>query len=147
MANYYGKTRSNYFRVTDPERLSAIIGDTKTGEDDLELWNEELNNETWYAFGGYSTIIGLKPPCDDGDDDEYDDEPDFASFERALQEILHPEDAIIITEIGNEKLRYLTAYSIIITKDEIASVGLAEHAVQKAVDMLNNPEYRARMDY
>lgn len=150
MANYYGMTRSNYFRVTDPERLEKIIAATCMDEDSLELWTRESENGPLYAFGGYGSIYGLKPSfnheTDDGSEDDNND-PDFDIFEAELQRIVAPNDAIIITEIGYEKLRYLTAYSIIITAKDSDCAELRDDSIRIAQKLLGNRDWITQMEY
>lgn len=152
MANYYGYTRTNHFSVTDPEKLKDIVDRIRWSEGDSPFFSEENGK---YCFGAYDTIIGLSIKKDraaqavDAEDDAYDEdeERDVDKVYDALQEIVAADDAIIITEVGYEKLRYLTAYSIIITKNDIASVDLGETAVQRAADILGNPNYQTLMEY
>lgn len=152
MANYYGYTRTNHFSVTDPEKLKDIVDRIRWSEGDSPFFSEENGK---YCFGAYDTIMGLSMKKDraaqavDAEDDAYDEdeERDVDKVYYALQEIVAPDDAIIITEIGYEKLRYLTAYSIIITESDVASVDLGETAVQRAADILGNPDYQTRMEY
>lgn len=155
MANYYGMTRSNYFRVTDPDRLRKIIAATSTDEDSLELWTREDENGPQYAFGCYSSIIGLRASFDqdendrseNDDDDPYYDDPDFDAFAEELRKIVAPDDAIIITEIGYEKLRYLNAYSVVITAKSTECVELRESCIDTAQRLLGNPNWDTRMEY
>ena len=73
MANYISFTRSNYFRVTDPEAFEKIINCVITDGDSLELWERTENGTTYYAFGAYSSICGLRHEAEDvDDDDEFD---------------------------------------------------------------------------
>lgn len=152
MANYHGFTRSNYFRVTDVDRLKLIINSTYCGEDTLSLFQRTIGDETYYGFGCYDSISGL---CENWEQldaysppDEFDDDdPSFELFIEELSEILHPEDAIIITEVGHEKLRYLEAYSVIITRNDVVSVDLRKASLQKARKMLQNPDWNTVMEY
>lgn len=149
MANYYGMTRSNYFHVTDAERLKAIISATHCDEDHLEVWSktDEQGNEM-YAFGGYSSIIGL-PASFTNEQEEEDEDFDvmYDALVDELQKILVDGDAIIITEIGNEKLRYFNAYAYIITKHDCEFVELRNHSIETACRMLGNPKWDTRMEY
>lgn len=149
MANYYGVTRTNYFRVTDAERLKKIIDSAHLGEDTLELFERKADDEIYYGFGCYDSIEGLYPNWERADeyDEPEDGEPSFELFEEELQKILNPCDAIIITEVGHEKLRYLTAYSCIITADGVSTVSLADAAIQKAQGLLSNPNWDTAMEY
>lgn len=153
MANYQGFTRTNYFRVTDAKRLKDIIAHTAVGEDRLELFTRQIGDETFYGFGCYDSISGLYPnwdtPADAASADEDDEDADayFDLFEAELQKILAEDDAIIITEVGYEKLRYLTAYACVITKSSSACVGLQEAAVDKAKELLRNPGWDTTSEY
>lgn len=139
MANYEATTRTNYFRVTDSSRLEAILNNTASEAGAPELWTMEKDGETLYAFGVYALIDGLL--CENEDDCSYD------LFIDELQKIVAPGDAIIITEIGHEKLRYISADAIIITADKVACVDLIETAFDEALKALGNPDYSTRMDY
>ena len=144
MANYISFTRSNYFRVTDPEAFKKIINCVITDEDGLELWERTENGTTYYGFGAYSSICGLRHEAEDADNN---DEFEVEAVYEALSEVVASDDAIIITEIGYEKLRYLTAYAAIITRTEVEFVELRSDALDTAQRMLRNPEYNPRMDY
>ena len=144
MANYIGFTRSNYFRVTDPEAFKKIINCVITDEDSLELWERTENGMTYYGFGAYSSISGLRHEAEDSDND---DEFEVEAVYDALAKVIAPDDAIIITEIGYEKLRYLTAYAVVITRTEAEFVELRSAALETAQRMLRSPEYDPCMDY
>ena len=142
MANYISFTRSNYFRVTDPEAFKKIINCVITDEDSLELWERTENGMTYYAFGAYSSICGLRHEAEDADNDgEFEAE---AVYE-ALSKVVAPDDAIIITEIGYEKLRYLTAYAVVITREKTELVELRETSIDVACSLLGNPNFDTRM--
>ena len=144
MANYYGFTRTNHFSVTDPEKLTQIVNRIRWDEGELIFLAEEDGR---FCFGAYSAICGLVKPAEEADsgcdDDEYEPESVYA----ALQEIVAPDDAIIITEVGFEKLRYLTAYAMVITRDGANCVELRGEALNKAQAMLHNPQYATKMEY
>lgn len=144
MANYIGFTRSNYFRVTDPEAFKKIINCVITDEDSLELWEHTENGMTYYGFGAYSSICGLRHEAEDADND---DEFEVEAVYDALSKVVAPDDAIIITEIGYEKLRYLMAYAVVITRTEVEFVELRSAALETAQRMLRSPEYDPCMDY
>lgn len=143
MAYYAGFTRSNYFRVTDPDAFKKIMDAVLTDEDGLELWERTENGITCYAFGAYSSICGLRSEDEDDDGDEFEAE---AVYE-ALTEVVAPDDAIIITEIGYEKLRYLTAYAVVVTRTEVEWVDLRSNALETARRLLRNPEFNPCMEY
>ena len=150
MANYYGMTRTNYFHVNNPEALRELIKKVVGDENDIELWEDKDKfGKPIFAFGGYASIEGIHPidnknndaDQDDEDDDNYNyDEPDYDLFVSELQKLIVDGEAIIITEVGAEKLRYLTAYSVVITKNDAQNVDLERQAIKKAGEMLGNPE-------
>ena len=157
MANYESCTRTNYFAVTDEGKLKNIVAHIKWGGGELDFLDKE--NGKW-GFGGYGSISGLyfndvefndDDDCDDGyeEEDEWEEYDEWApdAVYEALQEVVSPDDAIIITEIGYENLRHLNAHSIIITRDSIDIIELRASALSKACEMLNNPEYDTQMDY
>lgn len=152
MANYYGHTRTNYFRVTDAGRLKQIIDSARSGEDTISLFQHPIVDEIYYGFGCHDSISGLcenweQPNACNNTDELDDDEPSFDLFIEELSEILHPDDAIIITEIGYEKLRYLIAWSVVITRNDSFYIDLRSASLQKARDMLQNPGWNTAMEY
>ena len=60
----------------------------------------------YYGFGAYSSICGLRHEAEDADNG---DEFEVEAVYEALSKVVAPDDAIIITEIGYEKLRYIVA--------------------------------------
>lgn len=133
MANYMGFTRTNCFRVTDAERLKEIVDKIIWDEDGLGFFNEE-NGE--FSFGAYGSICGLST---DNEDDAFESDVVY----HALQDIVASDSAIIITEIGYEKLRYLVGYAIVITKNGIEHVDIWDEADVKARDLLG-ADYKGR---
>lgn len=144
MANYISFTRSNYFRVTDPEAFKKIISCIITDEDSLELWERTENGTTYYGFGAYSSICGLRHEAGDIDND---DEFEIEAVYEALTKVVAPDDAIIITEIGYEKLRYLVAYAVVIICEKTELVELREASIDAACSLLGNPNFDTRMEY
>jgi len=137
MANYISFVRTNYFAVNDECKFREIISSC-FAEDKITIF--ETDGE--FGFGCYGGIYGISR-------DENDDctEPDADGFHAALQGIIPEDEAIIITEIGYEKLRYFVASSIIITKTEIRSIDLRDKALEIARGMLANQSFSTQMDY
>ena len=115
-----------------------------TDEDSLELWERTENGMTYYAFGAYSSICGLRHEAEDADNDG---EFEVEAVYEALSKVVAPDDAIIITEIGYEKLRYLTAYVVVITREKTELVELREASIDVACILLGNPNFDTRMEY
>ena len=137
MSEYGAACRTNWFRVTDPERLRRIIARAETLQGNpIMLWkSKDKQQRDVYAFGCYGTIDVYEYDTDDDDDYEY------SSFIADLSEILPDDEAIVISEIENEKLQYLVAYTIVVTKYEIRTVDLFNTSVQEAEEMLCDTKY------
>lgn len=140
MANYECTTRTNYFRVKDETAFRDLMSRIYGSEDTIELWEADDNGSPLFAFGCYGGISGLKAE----DDDENDD---FDSVIDELQKCVANDDAIIIFEVGNEKLRYLTGLATIITSTEVKIMELTDMACQSAVDLLGNPNWKTNTCY
>ena len=150
MATYNGFTRTNYFSVTDEDMLRDIVDRIVWDNDDGFF--EDRGGK--FAFGSYGSICGLRKAESENDsdsdeayDDDCDDECEADAVYEALQSIMAPDDAIIITEIGYEKLRYLVGYAVVITSKAIETVELRTDAVNTARKLLNNPTFNPAMEY
>ena len=151
MANYYCKTRTNYFSVTDLEKFKQIIASC-IGEEEIVIIDEEQEDGSIkYGFYCEGSVEGL-PEKEDGTDntedfDEYDYDYNYDAFCEALQQILPDNDVIIITEVGSEKMRYLTGLCSVITRNEYKCINITDEAVKLARILLNNPAFTTQMDY
>lgn len=94
------------------------------------------------AAGG---ICGLMQ--DEYDDDDYDQETDYDAFIDGLQKCVADDDAIIIFESGNEKLRYLVGQAEVITTDDYCVCNIQATACGLASEMMNNPTWKTRCAY
>lgn len=138
MANYSGITRTNYFRVTDEEKYKEII-DKIDCECGLSFWEKtDEKGVKRHGFGGYGSLYSYD---EETGDDMLDD------VLESLTEVLPEDEAIIITEIGNEKLRYLVGQSIVITRSMIQFVDLRSVTMATARSMLENPDFVTQLDY
>lgn len=144
MANYYGCTRTNYFKVTDEDALVKLI--EKCASDDpvgVSLWTNEAEDGTkLYGFGCYGDIEGIG----DGEDEDFPDY-DYDAFVNELQALLPEGEAVIITHVGHEKLRYLGGNVTVITKDRVEYRYLARVGLDTAREMLDNPEWGTKNEY
>lgn len=144
MANYYGNTRTNYFRVTDEEKFKNILSKCNVSDDELETWERNVDGNKYFAFGGYGSLICYKDSEAEDDDLELDD---IEIIYEKLSTVVHPEDAIIITEIGNEKLRYLIGASVIITCNAVEYIDIHDESIKAARKLLNNDRYNSIISY
>ena len=137
MANYECVSRTNYFHVKDAELFRTFM-DTVIA-DDLHLWEEKDNNSnTVFAFGCEGTIYGI--PDENGDSS-------LDLFFEELQKYIADNDAAILTEAGHEKLRYVTGYATIVTQTDMQTIGIEPFSLEKAKEMLENPDFETKTDY
>ncbi len=141
MANYNATIRTNYFSVTDSEKFQEIVSSC-SAEDNIEIFFTE-DGSGKVGFGSYGCISGIPV----GEDENDDNEVSLDAFYDALQGILVEGDAIIITEVGYEKLRYLIGSCTVITRNEIQYIDVRSKAVELAGALLNNKSFSTRMDY
>ena len=102
MANWYGTSRSNYFKVKD--------------EDAFREWAESRDLEVFETTQG----LGIAPSfmSEDGSWPSYDYDEDYEiDFQAELIEHLAEGQVAILMTIGAEKLRYLTGYSVALAWD------------------------------
>lgn len=112
MANYYATTRSNYFRVLDPDTFKTWCNDRS-----LEVWDKDIAGDTFYAISA-DTGDSSGWPSQTLETDENGDE-DFVDidFDGELAEQLDPRDIAVLMEVGYEKLRYLVGVAVAIHPD------------------------------
>ena len=147
MSNYYGKTRTNYFSVTDENALRDIISCVRGSEDTVELHMEQaINGEKKFMFLCGSDILGF-PETDENGEVYEDCDYSFDDFTAALQKILPENEAIIITEVGSEKMRYLSGYVTVITRNEIRHENLRNIGIRIARRLLNNDSWETKNEY
>lgn len=136
MANYYATIRTNYFRVTDEEKYEWLFSGL-CGECEVLDFTFEKDGVIWHGFGSYSSIGWINPDTEDAD-------YDFDEFCTLLSEIMPEDEAFIYTEVGNEKLRYISGFSVIVTKKDIQVIDLISRSIDKAREMLGNPEWKTK---
>ena len=157
MSSYEGITRTNYFSVTDPEKLRDIVSRIwweDSGK--LDIFKDEnvdgffAEQDGKYAFGAFDYTAGLIPDSlankSIQEIEDAIDEWDAGDVFTLLQEIVSPGDVIIITEIGNESLRRFVGTSALISHDAIHVVDLEESTLIEAADMLGNSNFETIME-
>ncbi len=139
MANYCCVTRTNYFRVKDEVAFRAFMERVYCGEDEIQLWEKRATDETLlFGFGCYGGISGVRNSQDEDDDNT---DSAYDEFLGGLQSCIDENDAVIIMEVGNEKLRYLGGLVTIVTFNDIQTFDMTNWAVKKARVMLDNSGY------
>ncbi len=142
MANYECATRTNYFHVKDAERFKAFMQNVCGSEDEVDLWErQDAGGNTVFGFGCYGGIAGLKNSDGEIDDDSFD------NFIAELQKHIADDDAVILLEAGNERLRYVTGGATVITGKECLYLDAESLAVQKAREQLENPDWATQCVY
>lgn len=142
--NYTCARRTNYFRVTDEEKYATLMSKIRGDHNTLCLWNRTEDGITFHAFGCDSTM-SYYPDNEDDTEGEYPDEWD--EFTEELSKLLPEDEAVIILEVGKEKLRYLSGYAEIITKHGSEFVDLTTVAIERACKLLGNDSWSTRIDY
>lgn len=142
MANYYSFTRTNYFAVKDEEKLRQIIDSCQSTEERLSIWKKTVDNQTLFAFGCYGAISGLLV-----ENEDEDGEGDLNALYDALQQIVADDHAVIITEVGHEKLCYLVGDCTVVTSKGRLFANLRETGLVKARQLLGDPQYQPPMEY
>ena len=98
MANYYGRSRTNYVEVKDKEEFKSYV--EKTGGVYIE------NNE-----GKVGALYEEDTPCCIYDENDEEIDVDVSAD---IAEMLVDKEVLIIMESGYEKMRYLTGRAIAI---------------------------------
>lgn len=152
MNSYEGFTRTNYFSVTNPDRLHEIVASIKWDNDDAPGFMVELDGK--FAFGKCSGIKGPLSKAHDcpndeeaGEEDLDDDHTSAKDVYAALKSIVAAGDAIIITEVGHAGYDLAVAHSIIITCDFVQYLDLRTFTLEEARKALCRSDYNPRMDY
>lgn len=147
MANVITKTRTNYVSITDTDKFNEIIHSC-VADDEFSIIEKQIDGETKYGFYINADIDGLRDnsecdkscaECDDLEDCEYDF--NYDDFLKALQTVIAPGDALIITTISYLKMIELHAYVEVVTADAIKSINLESGAMALAQEMLGNKDW------
>lgn len=142
MANYCATIRTNYFSVKDEVRFRELM-QSVSAEDEVHIFEQpQSDGSKKLGFGCYGSIYGIP-----AGPDEDDSENDMDCFLDALQKLVCEDDVIIMTEVGNEKLRYVIGCSTVITSKEILGVGIPDKALHLAQELLGNKDFQTQMDY
>ena len=150
MANYCCATRTNYFHVKDPNSFRKFMNKVTACEDNINVWEEkDRDGNLVFGFGCYGSILGV-PVFDEEEcsEDEYDCcDYDYDEFVNGLADLVSDDDAIIILESGNEKLRYLVGSAMIITSTSSEYLDISTIAAESAAKMLGNEKWKTKLEY
>ena len=144
MANYYPITRTNYFHVKDEQKFRDLMNKIVVCDGDLEVWDNvtDENGGKTFGFGGYCSIDGYSE-----DPDDWGADADYEEFITRLSECVAEDDAVIIFEVGFEKLRYLAGFAVVVTSTDYKIIDIRDEACEEAAKMLKNPNWTTRCDY
>lgn len=95
-----------------------------------------------FGFGCYGGIAGIG----DTDDDDLE-ETAFDRFLEKLQQCVAEDDAVIILEAGNEKMRYVIGTALILTNKACEYLDIAELAEKRAAELLAIPSWKTKLTY
>ncbi len=145
MANYCCAVRTNYFHVKDPEAFRKFMDTVVACEDSVSVWEEkDKDGRTVFGFGCYSSILGVLP---EGVEEDEDFDYDYDEFVNGLADHVAENDAIIILESGNEKLRYLVGSAMVITSTDSEYLDISVLAAEKAAKLLGNSGWKTKLEY
>ena len=143
MANYCCTIRTNYFHVKDEAEFRSLMEQVYGSEDAVEVWEKrDDEGNTTFGFGCYGGIAGIR----DTDDDDLE-ETAFDRFLEKLQQCVAENDAVIILEAGNEKMRYVVGTALILTNKACEYLDIAELAEKRAAELLATPSWKTKLTY
>ena len=145
MANYCCTIRTNYFHVKDEAEFRSLMEQTYGSEDTIEVWEKrDDGGNMMFGFGCYGGIAGIRNT--DEEDDDLEDTA-FDRFLEKLQQCVAEDDAVIIMEAGNEKMRYIVGTALILTNKACECLDIAELAEKRAAELLAIPSWKTRLMY
>lgn len=129
MANYCCVTRSSYFYVTDENKYEEFKRHIVTCDNtnNINFWHKredrvesdnvkhDTDKAIRHAFGGHTQIKGYVEDIEHYDRDLMNPSPDYDLFLQKLSEIIAPDSACIITEVGNNAFNFIGAKADIVT--------------------------------
>lgn len=137
MANYIAVGRSNYFKVTDENRWEELFENIKGNDGTWDYSRTTDDGTILHCFAVEGGLDYIEPGS-------YDSELDY--FIDELQKILPDNEAVIYTEAGHEKHRYVVGFSLVVTSKTIDWIQLPELALGVARNHLGK-EFNTKMDY
>ena len=146
MANYCCAYRTNYFKVKDNEKFKEFM--THVYAEDLEVFHKKYENgNELYGFGGYGGISGYFNNKNEYEDSDEAWDNAYDNFIDGLAKQVAEDDAILLFEVGNEKLRYVVGSVAVITSKGYEYRDITDVGVEMAKQMLNNPNYDTQYAY
>lgn len=125
--------------VTDEDKLRALIEKINSSGKEVQLWDRTLSDGSnkMFAFGAYNDV-----------QDYYEEDiDDYVPIYKELQDILPADEAILIFEAGNEKLRYVNGYVTIITANNIEHRSIRDMGIDVARELLGDKDFTTHCEY
>ena len=146
MATYCCAYRTNYFKVKDNEKFKEFM--THVYAEDLEVFHKkDENGNELYGFGGYGGISGYFNNKNEYEDSDEAWDNAYDNFIDGLAKQVAEDDAVLLFEVGNEKLRYVVGSVAVITSKGYEDRDITDVGVEMAKQMLNNPNYDTQCAY
>jgi hypothetical protein len=120
MADYYCVSRTNYFKVKKINDFKKELEDLAFCEGGLQIWDGKDGRVGLGAYGSITTYY----------DEEADDMHEIFPI---LQDHLADGEVVILVESGYEKLRYITGFAWVVTKDDVKFIDVLHEAVKEAL--------------
>jgi hypothetical protein len=115
MADWWGFSRSNYFKVKDKEAFKAWLSDV--GDVSMLQEMDDYIAIAGDSFGGWPTYSG-------DDCEEFD-------FVEELSGFLADDEVAVLIETGAEKLRYITGVAVAVdNRGKRADISLSDISAQ-----------------
>lgn len=133
------------FMTRCPDMKKAVTLEVYVDGEETDLPDEELNGFFVGSVSGTAEnpVIELVKNRDDAEG-EWES---IEGFIKKLQPLLPEDEAFIYQESGYEKLRYITGYALVATRDKVECVDITSGAVELARKMLNNPDFKTQLEY
>lgn len=146
MAKFDCVFRTSYFYVTDEKKYEEFKKHivVRDNINNINFWhrrgdcmeNDNVKHDTdeaiRHAFGGHTQIKGYVEDIEHYDRELMDPSPDYDLFLQKLSEIVAPGSACIITEVGNNGLRFIGAKVDIVTHKNYRTLEL-RHIVRDSL--------------
>jgi len=141
LADYICAVRTNYFSVKDEAKFRELMSCVYANCKEIEIFEQKNTPPEYrkFAFGCLGEISGLRNANDD--EDEECEESAYDEFISSLQQCVADDDAIIIYEIGHEKLNYIVGMATIITSTTVKVANMQTVARDIARDALRNENW------
>lgn len=104
----------------------------------LQIFTKHHDDGIDFAFGCESEIKGYAVG---------DAETDIYPFLEELVDVVSDGDAIILQEVRNDNLRYVTVCAYFITSETWDFVDFSDCVMKKAYEVTRNPDFTTNLEY